>query len=226
MGGRDSVWYNDDMNDTATPERRVASVLEDPSARAVAKVYSNAFLAAVGENDVAGHLEELASFFTDVVEANPEFATILMSQMVGRDDKVALLERILPGHCSDVLSNFLCVLARHDRLDLLPVVSEEAQLAFEFLSGRKRVQVTTAKPLSDAQLNEIRESLSAKLSFEPIIEPHVDPSVIGGLVIRIGDEVHDGSVKTQLKSLRSRLQQRSLHEIQGGRDRFSHPTGD
>ena len=71
-----------------------------------------------------------------------------------------------------------------------------------------------------------RTGESKEISFEPIVETAVDPAVIGGLVIRIGDEIHDGSIKTQLKTLRNRLQQRSLHEIQSGRDRFSHPEGD
>jgi len=214
------------MNDATPSNTRIASVLEDPSARAVARVYSNAFLAAIGDGDVTGHLEELSSFYTDVIQANPEFANILLSQMVGHDDKIAVLDRVLPGHGSEVLLNFLRVLAHHDRLELLPVISEEAQLAFEIAAGRRRVLITTAKPLSADQLNGIQQSLSAKLPFEPIVETAVDPAIIGGLVIRIGDEIHDGSIKTQLKTLRNRLQQRSLHEIQSGRDRFSHPEGD
>ena len=121
--------------------------------------------------------------------------------------------------------NFLRVLAKHDRLDLLPIIAEEAQLEFEKVTGRGRVQVTSAKPLSDEQLNNIIQSLKSKLSFDPIVEPRVDPTVLGGLVIQIGNVIHDGSIKTQIKSLRGRLQQRSLHEIQSGRDRFSSPEG-
>ena len=81
-------------------------MLEDPSARAIATVYSNAFLGAIGDGDVAGHLEELASFIEDVVEAHPDFATILLSQMVSKDDKVAILERVLPGHGSEHFIEF------------------------------------------------------------------------------------------------------------------------
>ncbi|TWU07014.1 ATP synthase subunit delta, sodium ion specific [Symmachiella macrocystis] len=212
------------MND-ATSKIRVASVLEDPSARAIAKVYSGAFLGAIGDGDAAGHLEELVSFIEDVVDAHPNFATILLSQMVSKDDKVSILERVLPGHGSDILLNFLRVLATHDRLDLLPLIAQEAQLQFETTNGQGRVQITSAKPLSDAQLQNITQSLKTKLSFDPIIEPQVDPTVLGGLVIQIGNIIHDGSIKTQLKSLRGRLQQRSLHEIQSGRDRFSTPEG-
>ncbi len=212
------------MND-ATSNARVSSVLEDPHARAIAKVYSDAFHGAIGDGDVAGHLEELSSFIEDVVEAHPDFSKILLSQMISKDDKVALLERVLPGHGSEMLLSFLRVLARHDRLDLLPIIADEAQLEFEKVSGRGRVQVTTAKPLSDNQLQNITQSLKSKLSFDPIIETRVDPTVLGGLVIQIGNVIHDGSIKSKLKSLRGRLQQRSLHEIQSGRDRFSTSEG-
>jgi F-type H+-transporting ATPase subunit delta len=60
------------------------------------------------------------------------------------------------------------------------------------------------------------------MGFEPILETRLDTSLLGGVIIRIGDTVYDSSLRTRMKQLHERLRERSLHEIQVGRDRFSH----
>ncbi len=80
-------------------------------------------------------------------------------------------------------------------------------------------------PLSDQSRDRIRQRLAESLPFEPILETQVDPSLIGGIVIRVGDTVYDSSLATRVTQLRDRLQQRSLYEIQSGRDRFSSAEG-
>jgi F-type H+-transporting ATPase subunit delta len=63
------------------------------------------------------------------------------------------------------------------------------------------------------------------LSREPVLVPRVDPHVIGGVVLRVGDTVYDNSVATQLQRLSGQIISRSVHEIQSRRDRFSYPAG-
>ena len=91
--------------------------------------------------------------------------------------------------------------------------------------GKQRVQIKSAQPLSDSARDRIRQRLAASLPFDPILETQVDPSLIGGIVIRVADTVYDSSLATRVEQLRERIQQRSLHEIQSGRDRFSSPEG-
>ncbi len=95
----------------------------------------------------------------------------------------------------------------------------------EARSGKQRVQIKTAMPLSDQSRDRLRQRLAESLPFEPILETQVDPSLIGGIVIRVGDTVYDSSLATRVAQLRDRIQQRSLHEIQSGRDRFSSAEG-
>jgi F-type H+-transporting ATPase subunit delta len=201
--------------------------MEDPSVMQVARVYANAFLdAAKSTVGVAAALEEGKSFVDDVLAKNAEFERLLTAPMINRDDKLKLIERVVAGRGTDFFTNFLRVLARHDRLGILPAVLQAARIANERQSGRKRVSVKTAKPLSDESRRAIEERLRAALNIEPILEAETDSSLIGGLVIRVDDTVYDSSLRTRLKQLRSRLRERSLHEIQSGRNRFSHPEGD
>jgi F-type H+-transporting ATPase subunit delta len=92
-------------------------------------------------------------------------------------------------------------------------------------AGKRRVQITSPQPLSEEQLGRIRDRLKATLPYEPVLQVETDPSLLGGLLIRVGDTVFDGSLRARLKDLRLRMRERYLHEIQSGRDRFSSPEG-
>ncbi|REJ71100.1 MAG: ATP synthase F1 subunit delta [Planctomycetota bacterium] len=204
---------------------RPAHVLEDPSAKAVARVYTQAFLNAAASVGVESALEELTSFVDDVLTPHPDFARLLTSEVTGRDEKLQFIDRVVAPHGSEFFTNFLRVLARHERLELLPLILSEAWLEYESRAGKRRVTIRSAVSLSESQLSEIQSRLDAALPFEPILIPEVDESLLGGLVIQVGDTVHDGSLKTRIKNLRHRLKEKYVHEIQSGRDRFSHPEG-
>ena len=211
------------MTERPNIQTRVPSVLEDPGSLAVSRVYADAFLQAAG--DRAGELlEEFTSFQDDVLAKQPEFARLLTGRSLGRDEKIRLIDRVIAPQASELFANFLRVLARHDRLDLLPSILHEAHIRHEKALGRRRVTVTSAVPLSDDTLAQVRERLQSALSFEPVIIPQVDPKVLGGLVIQVGDTVYDTSLRARLNQLRVRLRQRSSYEIQSGRDRFSYST--
>jgi ATP synthase, F1 delta subunit len=204
---------------------RPSHVLEDPSAQAVARVYASAFLNGAAKAGEANPLEEITSFQDDVLAANPRFAELLSSNAVNQDEKIALIERTVQPYASSFFTNFLKVLARHDRLNLFPLILKEVWLEYEKRAGKQRVHIRSAVPLSESQLNSIKNRLQSALNSEPILIPAVDEALIGGLVIQVGDTVYDGSLRTRLNSLRQRLRKGYLHEIQSGRNRFSHPEG-
>jgi F-type H+-transporting ATPase subunit delta len=210
-----------DLSETA----RVASVLEDPSSQAVAQVYANSYLNIAGAN-AAGAVEELQSFCDDVLGRNDEYRNLLVGAVLNRDDQFSLVERTVRPHASELFSNFLCVLARHERLGLVEQIAFIAQREHEKRTGHRRVQVSSSRKLDDATLDRIKSRLRDVFKFEPILEPSVDASLLGGLVVRVDNSVYDGSLKSRLGQLAKRVHQRSLHEIQSGRDRFSHPEGD
>jgi len=205
-------------------QARVRSVLEDPSSLAIAHVYADAFLDAFGDQRAQAGLEEFRSFLDDVLARNAEFAGLLRSGL-NRDAKVSLLTRVLSGQASEMFLNFVRVLARHERLDLLPLIYQQAERRHEVRTGRGRVQVTSAQALPEPVLETIRQTLRAQLPFEPILETTIDPAMLGGLRIRVGDTVYDSSLRKRLKQLRERLRERSLNEIQSGRNRFSYSEG-
>src|SRR5260221_2267126 len=146
---------------------RIESVMEDPSAGAVARTYADAFLNAMPAGQVEGALDEFRSFVEDVLEKQPDFNRLLTSGIVGRDQKLALIDRVVAGRGSELFTNFLRVLARHDRLDLLPLILAQCGIEAEKRTGRKHVQVVTARPLSEQALGKIRDSLATLFAIQP-----------------------------------------------------------
>ena len=101
---------------------RLPSVMEDPSARSVAKVYSQAYLDSAGTDGSSAAMEELGSFVSEVLGANPEFDRMLRTQGLNIDAKLRLLETVVVPRSSPLFANFIRVVAHHDRLDLLPLI--------------------------------------------------------------------------------------------------------
>jgi F-type H+-transporting ATPase subunit delta len=212
------------MAEQSSQASRITSVMEDPSSQAVARTYADALLDAAGTG-TDGVLEELGSFVDDVLDKLPDLREIFFSRIVGREEKIRLIDRVFSQRSSPIVANFLRVLVRHDRIELVPLIVREARLRHEVRSGRRRIQIKTALPLSDQAKEQLRSRLAQSLPFDPILETQVDPSLIGGIVIRVADTVYDSSLATRVAQLRERIQQRSLHEIQSGRDRFSSAEG-
>jgi F-type H+-transporting ATPase subunit delta len=212
------------MTDPNPQTAHVASVMEDPSSLAVARTYADALLDAAG-SQTPGVLEELGSVVDDVLAKLPTLREVFLSRVVGREEKIRLIEQAFAPRASALVTNFLKVLAGHDRLELLALIVQQARLRQEVRSGKQRVKVKTALPLNDQARERLRQRLAESLPFDPILETQIDPSLIGGIVIRVADTVYDSSLATRLAQLRERIQQRSLHEIQSGRDRFSSPEG-
>ncbi|MEY3457058.1 MAG: F-type ATPase subunit delta [Planctomycetota bacterium] len=205
---------------------RPESVLEDPGARAVATLYAQSFLSAAQANQAVSAEEELESFVREVLGKFPEFREILLSDFAGRDEKLQIINRSIAPQCSEFFANFLRVLVRHGRTELLPVILEVVIRLRETAAGKQRVRVRSPRPLTSNARNQISASLKARLGFEPILEESIDPQLIGGVVLQIGDTVFDSSLRSRLKTLQGRLVEKAFNEIQSRRDRFSHPEGD
>ena len=144
---------------------------------------------------------------------------------VGREAKAAVLRKAFGGRSSDLFVNFLVVLNNHDRLDLLRPIQRTYRELFDERAQRIRVHVRSAVPLPDDQQQRLRDELRQTFHRDPILVTEVDPDLLGGLVVRVGDWLYDASIRTRLANLKNDLIERSSHEIQSRRDRFSSADG-
>ncbi|GIX03509.1 MAG: ATP synthase subunit delta [Planctomycetaceae bacterium] len=201
-----------------------ATVLDDPRQASVARVYAEALLRAAGDQQEA-LLEEYQSFLDDVLAPQPAYERLLCSPATPLSARLQLLDRVLAQRATPTFLNFLRVLARHHRLGLVRIIASQMREAWERQQGLRRVQVITAYPMSDATRQDLQRRVAELIAARPILEVQVDPTLLGGVILRIGDTVYDGSIRHRLKLLRAKLRERCMHEIQRGRDRFSYPEG-
>ena len=214
----------DDVN--AEDARTAAQIEADVGMEHIAGVYAKALLGAA-EN--AGFtqtvLDEFDSLLADVLDHYPRLEAVFSSGLISAEEKAGVVDRVLGGRASATFVNFLKVVAHHGRLECLRAIYRQTHELFNELRGRVRVEVATAAPVRDDLAANIGRSLQAALGAEPMVEQVVDPELIGGVVVRVGDTVYDGSVANQLKIIRQQMIDRSVHEIQSRRDRFRYPAG-
>jgi F-type H+-transporting ATPase subunit delta len=211
---------------TAEHARAAAEMEADVGAEHIADVYAKALLgAAENAGQTATVIEEFDAVMAEVIDGFPKLEAVLDSILVLPEEKVALIDRTLGSRASPTLVNFLKVVARHGRLDCLRAIHCQTHVAYDKLRRRIPVRLTTATPVSAEMAAKIVADLRGKLDGEPIVEQVVDPSLIGGAVLRVGDVIYDGSIANQLQNLRHKISERSAHEIQSRRDRFRHSAG-
>jgi F-type H+-transporting ATPase subunit delta len=195
---------------------------EGSSERRVAKVYAEALLRVAEERGQAEDVgRELQALVTDVYNRSPDVEATLASPVVKRSAKAPVLEHAFKNNVSDLLFNFLNVLNGKDRLMLVRHVAAAYRDALDERAKRVRVSVRSAVPLTDEQTEQLKQTIGRATGLDPVIQPRVDESLLGGMVVQVGDQVFDSSVRYRIEAIRNQLLARSSYEIQAGRDRFS-----
>ncbi|WP_254507859.1 ATP synthase F1 subunit delta [Anatilimnocola floriformis] len=185
-------------------------------------VYAKALLGAAQDaGKVDGVLEELSSLENDVFKKLPALRMTLVSPRVSADEKIALLDKAFKGKMSTVLLNFLKVTAQHDRLSCLPDVLRSFRELLNDVQGKLAVTVRSAYPLNNTLRDRIAAKLGDVLKKQVTINVEVDPDLLGGLVVRIGDTVYDGSVAASLQKMKSVALEQTSAAIRDSLNRFT-----
>ena len=204
-----------------------ARIEADVGVEHIAEVYAQAVLdAAEAAGQTKALIEEFDSLVTDVPDRQPKFEAVIclttdlargirgrFGSRAGRPGIAAFFElcsRSFRGTAGWI------VCGRYTRR-LYAMYDGAAKPRPLAIDHRRAPRHGTGQPH--------RASPCAQLKGEPILEPAVDPELIGGAVLRLGDTVYDGSIANQLQILRQQMIERSVHEIQSRRDRFRYPAG-
>lgn len=180
----------------------------------VAKVYADAaWEAACAQGVERDFVDEFHSLIVDVLDQEPQLEVFLRLGSVGRDRREEML-RTAFASASPLLRDFLLVLNRHDRLGALRAIDYRLhQLAAE-RDRRVPVVVRSAVTLSDSLRERIVSGVRSRFGVEPELRVVVDPRVLGGLMVRVGDVLYDYSTRSHLDRLKESILARSTHEAQ------------
>lgn len=190
-------------------------------AQQIGQSYAAALLGAADKVGKAEQVvEELESFRSEVMLALPNLASILESLRVPAEVKIGMIDKAVGGKTSQEFHNFLRVVARHGRFDCLKEMTAEARRQLNEKIGRVQVAIRSAVTLDDTILSRIADRLKGVIGAEIQLVTDVDPELIGGLEVRIGDTVYDGTVVRQLARMREQAVRKTYEEIRHHAERF------
>ena len=140
-----------------------------------------------------------------VLDENPDLVRFLAMPNIGVEQKLDATARIFRQSIGEPLMGFLHVLIRADRTAHLLQVFEGFEDMYRVHNRQAIAVVTSAKALSEEEIAKIRETLAKASGKEILLEAKVDPSLIGGVVVRLDDMIYDNSIKSQLSRLTRHL---------------------
>ena len=180
-------------------------------AQQVAKKYSTALFLSAGRR---GLLDEAYGQFTDlktVLRTDTALLKFLSSPKIAEEHKLDLLRRVFGERMQRLFLEFLIVLVRKRRAMYLVHVIDAFDLMVERHKGIVRATATTAVPLSGDEEERLVSRLSTKIGKKIELERKIDSRLIGGMVVLVGDEIIDGSVKYDLVKLEEQLNRIKVH---------------
>jgi F-type H+-transporting ATPase subunit delta len=173
----------------------------------LARRYARALFAIGQEEGQTRRILEETEQFDKQVEETPLLREMMEAAHINRRDKKTALETVLSSDgFLPSTRNFLFLLVDKRRMNILsPIVSELRRL-IERNEGIERVEVEVPMPLSGTQRDLLESVLEGQTGKKVVLEEKVDPDVLGGMVVKVGSTVYDGSARTQIQQIRENLE--------------------
>jgi len=201
--------------------RKLFPTVLDPVRIPLARVYAEALYEAAQRKGVLEQVRAELSGLVDELLAKKEFEQLLFAPAISPARKAELLQRVFGGgRTSEIFLNFLLVLNRRQRLDLLRTIAHQFSALYDERHGVRDVYVELAIEPDRTLREQIEQQLQRILQGSPRVHFVHAPEILGGVIIRLDYRVFDGSVRTQLERLKRRIRERSRYEIQSRRDQL------
>lgn len=159
----------------------------------------------------AGALDKVAGelrSFRDMLDQSPDLVRLVRSPVFSAEDQSRALGAVLAkSGIGGLTANFLGLIAKNRRLFAVGDIIGAYHALLARHKGEVAAEVTSASPLSDAQLTALRATLKATLGKDVAVTPRVDAGILGGLIVKVGSRMIDSSIKTKLTSLKNAMKE-------------------
>jgi len=171
----------------------------------VARNYAETLFELASRNESIQEYGDALRMVAGLLEDDSRFRTFVETPRIDDETKKDVIRKVFRDKVPKQVMNFVLITIDKRRQTLLREISAEYLLLLDDHLGREHVEVTVARPLDDTTANVVSERLSKMLGKQVIPHIRVKPEILGGLVVRTGDTIYDGSVRRRLEDLRRRL---------------------
>lgn len=185
--------------------KELKGYVTDPMSIVLADVYANALMALMDNDGAAGQTADELEALVDLIYSIDGCEELLTTPMLRRTVRVGLWDKFFGGKFSQDVECLVRVMARHGRSKLIGQVAREFRKLLNRRRGFLEVKLAMADPADDETLKRLAEIVHASTGAKASIITQVDPSLIGGMVVKIGDEVYDMSVACQIRRIRAQI---------------------
>jgi F-type H+-transporting ATPase subunit delta len=171
----------------------------------IARNYAQALFQAAEPGNQTERFAAVLEALVGAIEADERVRQALDSPRVPKQTKVRIVERALAEWAPERFVRFVVAVVRRGRQDMLGAISRQYQQLVDVKFNRVHASVTLARPADAALREEVQRRLSAALGKDVVPHFHENPALLGGVLVRVGDRVMDGSLRRRLKQLRRQM---------------------
>lgn len=173
----------------------------------IASRYAEALFQVGEESNSTTKLYEELNAVLDILKSDKNFYNVLKSPLISKGEKKEIIENVFNNRIENDLKNFFKILIDKERVSYLELIQKSFK---ELLNEKNNIiegKAITAIPMRKEEIKKLEENLSSKYNANIILENIVDKTILGGVLVRLGNKEIDGTIKTRLENLKQELSQ-------------------
>ena len=173
----------------------------------IADRYAQALFEVGEETQTTNELYKELSELVVILNENKDLYNFLKSPLIGREDKKNVMKNIFENQLSDNMNNFLKIVIDKDRMSAIENIKESYKNLLNDKNNILEGTVVTAVSLNEQEIKDLEKNLSIKYNKNVTLNNVVDETILGGVLVKLGNEEIDGTVKTRLAKIKNQLSQ-------------------
>ena len=173
----------------------------------IASRYAEALFQVGEESNSTTKLYEELNAVLDILKSDKNFYNVLKSPLISKGEKKEIIESVFNNRIQNDLKNFFKILIDKERISYLELIQKSFKDLLNENNNIVEGKAITAIPMSKEEIKKLEENLSSKYNANIILENIVDETILGGVLVRLGNKEIDGTIKTRLENLKQELSQ-------------------
>lgn len=180
----------------------------------VGQIYAQAVFELAEQPQLVDVLKNDFDILANLIAQSKEFETLMSSPSFHEEHKKQLVADVFSGKLNELTTNLLMVIIEHGRMKFLPQIVARYDELWEEYHGCHRVKVIVSKMIDKTEIERLTKSIAAAINGQVKLEVVVNPSIIGGIIIRHGNRVIDNSIRNRLQlTVKEMTKKRGLHGV-------------